>query len=148
ASGEVTGAINLLVDLSDREGQDLQQERLAAIVSSSDDIIISKTLSGIITSWNAGATRILGYTADEMIGQSVTRIIPEELLHEEETIIAQMRRGERIEHFDTERLAKDGRRVNLSLTVSPLRNRSGRIVGASKVARDITDRKQGEELQR
>ena len=148
SSGEVTGAINLLVDLSDREGLDLQQERLAAIVSSSDDIIISKTLSGIITSWNAGATRILGFTAEEMIGQSITRIIPSDLLHEEDAIIAQMRRGERIEHFDTERLARDGRRVNLSLTVSPLRDRSGRIVGASKVARDITERKQGEELQR
>jgi PAS domain S-box-containing protein len=147
-AGEVTGAINLLVDLSDRNATYLGQERLAAIVSSSDDIIISKTLDGSITSWNASATRILGFDEAEMLGQPILRIIPPELAHEEAEILGKIRRGLRIEHFDTERLTKDGRRVQLSLTVSPLRDRTGRIVGASKVARDITERKRHDELQK
>ncbi len=147
-AGQVTGAINLLVELTDRNLNDLQRERLAAIVSSSDDIIISKTLNGIITSWNAAATRILGFDENEMIGQSILRIIPQELAHEEVEILRKIRLGERLEHFDTERLTKDGGRVHLSLTVSPLRDRIGRIVGVSKVARNITERKRSEDLQK
>lgn len=147
-AGRVTGAINLLIDITDRKRSELAAARLAAIVSSSDDAIISKTLDGTITSWNAAATRILGYSPEEMIGQSIRRIIPAALQQEEDEILSRLKRGERIEHFDTERLAKDGRLVDVSLTISPIRDSAGRIVGASKIARDVTERKQSEELQR
>ncbi|HEV7278074.1 MAG TPA: PAS domain S-box protein [Devosiaceae bacterium] len=143
----ITGGINLLLDISDRDDREIESARLAAIVSSSDDAIVSKTLDGIIRSWNAGAERIFGYSAEEMIGSPIFRIIPAHLHDEETQILAKLRRGERIEHFDTVRLAKDGRRVDVSLTVSPLRDRLGNIVGASKIARDVTDRKRAEELQ-
>jgi PAS domain S-box-containing protein len=148
SSGKLTGAINLLFDLTERYQADIISAQLAAIVSSSDDAIISKTLNGKVTSWNAGAERIFGYTADEMIGQPILRVIPAELHDEEKTIIARLERGERIGHFETVRLAKDGRRINISLTVSPVRDKFGNIVGASKVARDVTERKRAEELQR
>jgi PAS domain S-box-containing protein len=148
ASGEVVGAINLLVDLTAERKADVDLERLASIVASSDDAIITKTLDGVITSWNAGATRVYGYEADEMIGQPVVRLIPPELRQEEDEILAKLANGERIDHIETVRTTKDGRRLDVSLTISPLRDRSGRIVGASKVARDITERKRGEELQR
>jgi two-component system sensor kinase FixL len=126
----------------------LESAQLAALVSSSDDAIVSKTLDGTITSWNAGAANILGYQADEMIGQPITRIIPPELHQEEKQILARLHRGERIQHYETVRLAKDGRRVDISLTVSPLFNQSGKVVGASKVARDITERKLAEQALR
>jgi PAS domain S-box-containing protein len=147
-SGRLVGAINLLMDVTGQHDADMESARLAAIVVSSDDAIISKTLDGRITSWNAGATRIFGYDASEMIGQLILRIIPPELHGEEQEILARLRRGERIEHYETVRVAKDGRRVDVSLTVSPLRDRSGKVVGASKVGRDITDRKRAEKLQR
>jgi PAS domain S-box-containing protein len=121
---------------------------LAAIVESSDDAIVSKTLEGRIQSWNAGATRIFGYTAAEAVGQPITIIIPPELRDEERRILNQIGRGERIDHFDTIRIAKDGRRVAISLTVSPVRDSRGVIVGASKVARDISERKRSEEALR
>lgn len=130
------------------QASEIMAARLAAIVANSDDVILSKTLEGIITSWNGGAERIFGYTADEMIGQHISKIIPPELMDEEKEIIARLTRGERIEHFETIRVAKDGRRIHISLTVSPLRDSTGRIVGASKVARDISDRKRAEETQR
>jgi two-component system, chemotaxis family, CheB/CheR fusion protein len=119
----------------------VQLARLAAIVSSSDDAIVSKTLDGRIQSWNAGATRIFGYRADEVIGKPITIIIPPELHDEERRILAQVSRGERVDHFDTIRVTKDGRRISISLTVSPVRDAHGVIVGASKVARDISERK-------
>jgi PAS domain S-box-containing protein len=147
-NGAITGAVNLLVDLSDRNRADRESARLAAIVASSDDAIISKTLDGRITSWNAAATRIFGYEPNEIIGQHITTIIPLDLRDEENTIVAKLKRGERLEHFDTIRLTKDGRRIDISLTVSPLFDRAGRIIGASKVARDVTERKQTEALQR
>jgi PAS domain S-box-containing protein len=146
-SGRLVGAINLLMDITDRHHAQLESARLAAIVVSSDDAIISKTIEGRITSWNAGATRIFGYEASEMIGQPILRIIPPELHGEEKEILARLQRGERIEHYETVRVAKDGRRIDISLTVSPLRDRSGKVVGASKVARDVTDRKRAERLQ-
>jgi PAS domain S-box-containing protein len=147
-NGRLVGAINLLMDVTDRYRAELESTRLAAIVASSDDAIISKSLEGRITSWNAGATRIFGYEATEMVGQSILRLIPPELHHEERDILARLQRGERIDHYDTVRMAKDGRRLDISLTVSPLRDRLGRIVGASKVARDVTERKRAEKLQR
>src|SRR6516225_8885346 len=147
-AGGLVGAINLLMDMTERHDADLESARLAAIVVSSDDAIISKTIEGRITSWNEGATRIFGYEASEMIGEPILRLIPPELHHEEKEILARLQRGERIEHYETVRVAKDGRRVDVSLTVSPLRDRSGKVVGASKVGRDITERKRAEKLQR
>src|SRR5215208_8478507 len=148
ASGKLTGAINLLMDVTDRHQAGLESARLAAIVTSSDDAIVTKTLEGVVTSWNDGAARIFGYTAEEMIGQSITKVIPKHLHSEEHDILARMRRGEHIRHYETVRVAKDGREIDISVTVSPLRDSSGKIVGASKVARDITERKQADKLQR
>jgi len=148
ASGRVIGAVNMLLDIAERKHAEIELARLAAIVTSSNDAIISKTLDGRITSWNMGATRIFGYQASEMIGQSITRLIPLELHAEEEQILAKLKRGEHIDHYETVRVGKDGRRIDISLTVSPLRDKSGKVVGASKVARDITERKQSEKLQR
>jgi PAS domain S-box-containing protein len=119
---------------------------LAAIVESSQDAIIGKTLDGLIQSWNTGAQRLFGYTPEEAIGKSITLIVPPELLDEERRILATLRRGERIEHFETTRVTKHGRRVDISLTISPVRDSSGAIIGASKIARDITDRKRAERL--
>src|SRR6476469_843945 len=113
--------------------------RLAAIVDSSDDAIISKNTQGIITSWNAAAERLFGYTAEEMIGTSILKIIPFELRGEEDMILGKIRRGERVEHFETTRVRKDGKTVKLSITVSPVHDDSGRVIGASKIARDISD---------
>src|SRR5262245_23268499 len=123
---------------------DRVRAHLAAIVDSSEDGIVSKTLEGIVTSWNKGAQKLFGYTADEMIGQSITRIIPPELHHEEAHILAKLRRGERIERYEAIRVHKDGHRLNISLTISPMRDASGRIVGAAKIAHDITRNKQAE----
>ena len=119
-------------------------ERLVAIVQSSDDAIISKDLNGIITSWNAGAARIFGYSAEETIGQPVTILIPADHLDEEPGILERIRRGDRIEHYETVRRRKDGEHINISLTVSPIKNRHGVVVGASKIARDISRQKQME----
>ena len=148
SSGRITGAINLLMDVTERRKTEVETARLAAIVASSDDAIVSKTLEGRITSWNSGATRIFGYSASEMIGQPITKIIPPELHVQEEEILRRLRLGDYIEHFETTRIAKDGRRINMSITVSPLHDKSGRIIGASKIGRDITERKQAEKLQR
>lgn len=133
--------------MSNLNDDEVGLERLAAIVESSDDAIISKSLDGIIRSWNNGAEKIFGYSADEMIGQPITTIIPPDLQDEETLIISKLRAGEKIDHFDTVRLTKDGRRMDISLTVSPLRDSTGKIIGASKVARDVTDRKRAERLQ-
>ncbi|HZV21533.1 MAG TPA: PAS domain S-box protein, partial [Hyphomicrobiales bacterium] len=147
-SGRLCGAVNMLVDLTDRHEASVKAAQLAAIVESSDDAIIGKTLEGRITSWNAGAERIFGYTEAEIIGQPITRIIPPELLEEENHILAQLREGKRIDHSETVRTAKNGRRVDVSITVSPIRGNLGNVVGASNVSRDITERKQAEETQR
>ena len=117
------------------------QARLAAIVESSDDAIVSKSLEGNVTSWNKGAERIFGWTAEEMIGRPITTIIPHDRLDEEPQILARLRAGERVDHFETIRQAKDGSFIHVSVTISPIRDGSGRIVGASKVARDITPQK-------
>ena len=111
---------------------------LAAIVASSDDAIVSKTLDGIITSWNRGAERVFGYSAQEAIGQSIRMLIPEDRRHEEDVILARLRRGEPVEHYETVRVTKDGRVIDIAVTISPVRDETGQVVGASKVARDIT----------
>jgi PAS domain S-box-containing protein len=144
AQGEVVGAINLMVDISRHKVAEVETHRLAAIVESSDDAIISKNLNGEITSWNGGAERIFGYTTEEALGKHVTMLIPEERQHEETIILGRVRSGERIDHFDTVRRRKNGSSVTISLTVSPIRNASGVIIGASKIARDITERKENE----
>lgn len=123
-------------------GTDRASGLLAAIVDSSDDAIVSKTLDGIITSWNAGAEGLFGYTASEAVGQHIALIIPSNRRDEETFIIDKIKKGERIEHFDTVRVRKDGTLIDISVTISPVRDASGRIVGASKIARDITERKQ------
>jgi len=115
--------------------------RLAAIVDSSDDAIVSKTLDGVITSWNRGAERIFGWTAAEAIGRHITMIIPHERRAEEEDVLARIRRGERVDHYETVRVTRDGRLLDVSLTVSPVRDAAGRVVGASKIARDVTERR-------
>jgi PAS domain S-box-containing protein len=127
---------------------DVIANRLAAIIKSSDDAIVSKGLDGIITSWNHAAERIFGYTASEAIGQHITLIIPPEKRPEEEDVLSRLRRGEVIDHFQTVRRAKDGRRLDISVTISPIRDSSDRIIGASKVARDITAQKRSEEALR
>ncbi|HTD66607.1 MAG TPA: PAS domain S-box protein, partial [Candidatus Limnocylindria bacterium] len=146
--GEITGAINCFYDVTERRHTEEARARLSAIVDSSDDAIISKTLEGVITSWNAGAERLLGYQAEEIIGQSITRVIPPEHLGEETEILKSLRRDERVEHFETVRMAKDGRRINVSLSISAVRDMAGRVIGASKIMRDITERKQAEEALR
>jgi PAS domain S-box-containing protein len=140
--GTVRGIVVVAQDTTERNRADEQKARLAAIVDSSDDAIVSKTLAGVITSWNHGAERIFGYTAAEAIGQHMTLIIPPERRFEEDEVLARLRRGERIDHFETERVAKGGRLVLVSLTVSPVKDSGGRIIEASKTARDITAQRQ------
>lgn len=120
-------------------------QRIASIVDSSHDAIVGKNLNGVITTWNPGATRLFGYTAEEIIGKSVSILIPPDREHEERTILDRIGRGERIEHYETIRRRKDGSLVEISLTVSPIRNAEGRVIGASKIARDISERKQKED---
>ena len=139
------GAILVFRDVSERRQGERARALLAGIVNSSDDAIVSKTLDGIITSWNAAAERMFGYTSEEAVGKSITLIIPKDRLDEETEILRKLRHGEKIDHFDTIRVAKDGTLKNISLTVSPVRDSSGNIIGASKVARDITDRVQADQ---
>jgi two-component system CheB/CheR fusion protein len=126
------------------DSEDLAMRRLAAIIESSDDAIVSKDLNGIITSWNAGAQQLFGYTPEEIIGQSILTLIPPERQHEEPGILARIRRGERIDHYETVRRKKDGTLLDISVTVSPLKDKTGQIIGASKIARDISDRVRNE----
>jgi PAS domain S-box-containing protein len=137
----VLGASTIARDISERKRVDLERGRLAAIVDSSDDAIVGKTLDGIITSWNGAAEKIFGYLADETIGKSITMIIPPERLSEEDFVLSQVRQGNRLHHFETVRVRKDGTRIEVSLTVSPIRDPNGKIIGTSKIARDITNRK-------
>ncbi|WP_084182817.1 PAS domain S-box protein [Nevskia soli] len=141
ATGVFAGAFNLLLDITDYKEADELRGRLTAIIRSSDDAIISKSLDGIITSWNNGAERLFGYTAEEAVGRPVTMLIPEDRIDEEPEVLARIRRGETIDHYETIRRRKDGSMINISLTVSPMTNTQGQIVGASKIARDISERK-------
>jgi PAS domain S-box-containing protein len=144
AEGRILGGVNMLLDITERKKAEQATGLLAAIVDSSDDAIISKNLDGTITSWNKAAERIFGYSAREAIGQHITLIIPSDLWSEETQILARLRRGERIDHFETVRVSKDGALLEISLTISPVKDAAGRVVGASKVARDITRQKQNE----
>jgi PAS domain S-box-containing protein len=140
--------LNIQQDISERKRTEVVQAYLAAIVESSDDAIIGKTLQGIITSWNKGAEKLFGYTAAEIIGLPINTLIPPDRQEEEVEILGRLGRDERIEHFETVRVRKDGRPVDVSLTISPIKDSSGRIIGASKVARDISERKRFEEALR
>jgi len=144
AQGNIYRLAGVVQDVTDRKTGQEALSKLAAIVESSDDAIISKDLNGIITSWNGGAQRIFGYTAEEVVGKPITILIPPELENEERMILERLRAGERIEHFETIRLAKPGNGVHVSLTISPLKGPNGKIVGASKIAQDITERKRAE----
>jgi PAS domain S-box-containing protein len=145
----VDRAACVLQDITERKRAETAVLRLAAIVESSDDTIISKDLNGVITSWNAGAQRTFGFTEAEAVGQPMTIIIPPELLDEETRILQGLRAGEHIQHYETVRVTKQGKRVDVSLTISPMKDSDGRVVGASKIARDITERRRTEEaLQR
>ena len=141
ASGHIIGASKVARDLRDRRYADEIRARLAAIVDSSDDAIVSKTLEGVIMSWNQGAERLFGYTATEAVGRHITLIIPPDRLFEEDHVLAKIRRGEPVRSFETVRVHKNGRLLDISLTVSPVRNSAGTIIGASKIARDISDRR-------
>jgi len=140
AGGRVIAAAKVARDITEQKRLLALQERLAAIVESSEDAIISKDLTGKIQSWNRGAEQLFGYTADEVIGKPITIIIPPDRLHEELDILSQLQRGERVEHFETIRRHKDGSLLNISLMISPVRDAQGRVVAASKVARNITER--------
>ena len=144
AAGEIIGAINILEDVTDWKQGEQASRRLAAIIESSNDAIISKDLNGTITSWNQAAERLFGYTAEEAIGKPVTFLIPPERHDEEPGILESIRRGERIEHYETVRRRKDGSLLDISLTVSPIKDTKGNIAGASKIAHDISRRKRVE----
>ncbi len=148
SQGKLTGAVNMLVDVTDRNFADEAAQRLAAIVEFSDDAILTKDLEGTIATWNKGAERLFGYTPEEAIGQPVQMLIPPDLQDEEPQILGRIKRGDRIDHYETVRRRKDGSFVDISLSVSPIRSRDGRVIGASKIARDITERRLVEEQQR
>jgi PAS domain S-box-containing protein len=138
SEGNVIGAAKIARDISDQRRAEEVQGRLAAIVESSEDAIVSKTLQGIITSWNSAAERLFGYTAEEAVGNSILILFPPEHAAEETEIVSKISRGERIEHYQAERVRKDGTRITLSLSISPIKDSNGKIIGASKIARDIT----------
>jgi PAS domain S-box-containing protein len=144
-SGELTGAANTLIDITEQKNAESKQGMLASIIESSEDAIVSKTLDGIITSWNNSAQRLFGYTEDEIVGKHITILIPEDRYQEEELIISKIRANERIEHFETIRKTKSGEEIQISLTISPIRNRSNKVIGASKIIRDIGRQKKSEE---
>ena len=146
--GKLVGGMNMLLDITQRKLNEQANNLLAAIVDSSDDAIVSKNLDGFITSWNKSAERIFGYAAKEAIGQHITLIIPQERMQEEAEIIRRIRAGVRVDHFETVRRRKDGRQIDVSLTISPVRDAAGHVVGASKVARDITREKRAEQALR
>ena len=149
--GRISGCVLIFRDVTAQRRTDQEKENqlhtarlLASIVESSDDAIVSKSLDGIIQTWNAGAERLFGYRAAEAVGRHISLVIPPDRLPEEDTIIASLKAGERIDHFETERVRSDGRRVIVSLTISPIKDAAGSVIGASKIVRDVTDRKRAE----
>lgn len=139
-NGAIIGASQIARDISERKQGDLTARRLAALIESSDDAIVSKDLNGIVTSWNRAAERMFGYAASEIIGRSIRTIIPDDLQTEEDMVLERIRAGAAVEHYETRRRRKNGSEILISLTVSPIFDETGAIVGASKIARDVTDR--------
>jgi PAS domain S-box-containing protein len=148
ASGDLVQFVGSSTDITERKRAEQATRLLAAIVESSHDAIVSKSLTGVITSWNKGAEQLFGYAAEEAVGQNITLIIPPERRNEEKMILEQLTRGERVDHFETVRMRKDGSLLDVSLTISPMKDVYGRVIGASKLARDITERKRAEEALR
>lgn len=144
--GRLIGAYNTLVDITEYRQYEEKQVILSEIVQSSNDAIVSKNLDGTIMSWNKAAEHIFGYTESEIVGKSIYTLIPDYLYHEENSIISEIRAGRKVDHYQTVRIAKGGKEVPISLTISPMRNRSGKIIGASKIARDISDKIQREQI--
>jgi len=148
-AGELVGAVNTLIDVTEQRSGETKQAMLAAIIESSEDAIVSKTLDGIVTSWNKSAAKMFGYSEGEMVGKSITTVIPKNRLQEEDLILGKIRQGKKVEHYETYRLRKDGMEIAVSLTISPIKNQAGQVIGASKIARDISKQKNSEEsLQR
>jgi PAS domain S-box-containing protein len=147
-SGEPTAILEINRNITERKQAERIREQLASVVDSSDDAIITKTLEGIITAWNRGARKIFGYTAEEAIGQPMLMLLPRERLSEEADILARIGRGQSVEHFETVRVCKDGTSIDVSVTISPIRDGSGTVVGASKIARDITERRRAQDALR
>ena len=147
-SGALTGVVNTLIDITERKRNEEFEQQLVTIVESSDDAILSEDLDGIIRTWNPGAKRLFGYTAEEVIGKPITLVIPMDRHDEESDILSRIRRGECIDHYETVRQRKDGSLIEISVTASPIKNAEGRIIGASKIARDITERKRTEQVMR
>ena len=141
-TGSLAGAVNTLIDISEHKQAEYTAKQFSAIVESSDDAIVSKDLNGVVRTWNPGAERLFGYTAEEIIGKPITTLIPPDRRDEEVRILERLRNGERIAHYETVRQRKDGSLVEISLTVSPIKGADGRIIGASKIARDITERRE------
>ena len=146
AHGNIVAASKIAHDISERRKADESRFRLAALVDSADDAIISKDLSGIVTSWNRAAENLFGFTAEEIYGQSIRRIIPEDLRYEEDEILSKLRAGERIDHYETTRQKKNGELIQVSVTISPIVDQTGKVIGASKIARDISDKKRVEQI--
>jgi PAS domain S-box-containing protein len=146
SQGNVVGASKIARDVTERTTNARSAQHLAAIIESSEDAIISKDTNGIVQTWNRSAERLFGYTEDEIVGKSILTLIPSARHHEEDVILRKIRRGERIEHFETVRQGKDGRLIDISLTVSPIKDTNGNVIGASKIARDITEKKRAEVL--
>src|SRR5262245_25669964 len=144
ADGQAVGTLRIGRDVAGRRSAERAVRRLAAIVESSDDAIVSKDLNGIVTSWNRAAEQMFGYSAAEMIGKSIRIIVPADRQSEEDTVLALIRRGDKVDHYETIRRKKDGMLFPVSLTVSPIRAEDGTVVGASTIARDVTDRKGAE----
>jgi two-component system CheB/CheR fusion protein len=143
-TGSLLGAVNCFQDITERRQNEQTIQWLASVVGTSDDAILTKSLGSIITSWNKGAERLFGYTAEEVVGKSVTILIPPDLRDEELTILERIRRGESVDHYETVRQCKEDRLISVSLTISPVKNAGGKVVGASTIARDITERKRAE----
>ncbi len=145
-TGRVIAASKIARDISEKKRADDSRFRLAAVVDSADDAIVSKDLNGIVKTWNKAACRIFGYSAEEMIGQPILKLIPEQLRYEEDEILRKLRAGERVDHYESTRQRKNGELFDVSVTISPIRDESGRVIGASKIARDISDRKHVEKV--
>jgi PAS domain S-box-containing protein len=144
ADGSLASIVTTWDDVTERRRVEEGDRRLAALISTTDDAIISKTLDGTITSWNPGAERLFGWTAEEMVGHSITRIVPEDKRTELKEILTRLSRGEKVSHHETQRVTRDGRRLDISVSISPISDKRGRVIGAAKIARDITARRTAE----